>query len=154
MFLREIETATLDNSATLQSALGQLFYLNLSRVALREGPLTEVSLRRRALVPKNGRAHALTLGTTKFTLTVNNGLEGRAGAHYVIELAGEKYEYLLDGFGWDSEIQYAGDLDRDGKPDLIVYVNGNNSGTWYLLLSSQARRGMNAPAAQLTSSGC
>ena len=71
---------------------------------------------------------------------MNNGLEGRAGAHYVIEHAGEKYEYLLDGFGWDSEIQYAGDLDRDGKPDLIVYVNGNNSGTWYLLLSSEAKR--------------
>ena len=138
LFLRELETATIENGATLQSALGQLFYLNLPRIALREGPLTEVPLRRRALVPVNGRAYALTLGTTPFTLTVNNGLKGRAGAHYVIELAGEKHEYLLDGFGWDSEIQYAGDLDRDGKPDFIVYVNGNNSGTWYVLLSSQA----------------
>jgi hypothetical protein len=154
LFLRELETATADNGATLQSALGQLFYLNLPRIALREGPLTEVPLRRRALVPVNGRAYALTLGATPFTLTVNNGLKGRSGAHYVIELAGEKHEYLLDGFGWDSEVQYAGDLDRDGKPDFIVYVNGNNSGTWYVLLSSQAKSGMNAPVAQLTATGC
>ena len=65
-----------------------------------------------------------------------------------------KYEYLLDGFGWDSEVQYAGDLDRDGRPDLIVYVNGNSTGTWYLLLSRLAKPGMNAPAARLSSAGC
>ena len=64
-------------------------------------------------------------------------LPGRAGAHYVLEVGGATYEWLLDGFGWDSEIEYAGDLDRDGKPDLIVYVNGNNSGTWYVLLSGE-----------------
>lgn len=154
LFLRELETATIDNGATLQSALGQLFYLNLPRIALREGPLREVALRRRALMPVNGRAYALALGATSFTLTVNNGLKGRAGAHYVIEVANEKYEYLLDGFGWDSEIQYAGDLDRDGKPDFIVYVNGNNSGTWYVLLSSQAKSGMNVPVAHLTATDC
>ena len=85
---------------------------------------------------------------------MNNGLKGRAGAHYVIEQGGERYEYLLDGFGWDSEIQVAGDIDRDGRPDFIVYVNGNNAGTWYLLLSSEAKPGMNKPAASLTAHGC
>ena len=44
-FLRELEHATMDNSATLQSALGQLFYLNLPRAALRAGALAEVPLR-------------------------------------------------------------------------------------------------------------
>ncbi|MFO1322528.1 MAG: marine proteobacterial sortase target protein [Burkholderiales bacterium] len=154
LFLRELESASPDNRATLQSALGQLYYVNLPRTALREGPVTEVSLKRRALVPVNGRAYPLALGHTPFTLTVNNGHKGRAGAHYVIETADAKYEYLLDGFGWDSEIQYAGDIDRDGKPDLVVYVNGNSSGTWYLLLSSQAKPGMTAPAAKLTANGC
>ncbi len=52
LFLRELELASLDNSATLQSALGQLYYLNLPRTALREGPLTEVPLRRRALIAR------------------------------------------------------------------------------------------------------
>jgi Ca-activated chloride channel family protein len=153
-FMRELERATLDNSATLQSALGQLFYVHLSRVALREGPITEVPLRRRALVPVNGHPYPLVQGTTPFSLTVNNGSKGRAGAHYVIELEGARYEYLLDGFGWDSEIQVAGDIDRDGRPDFIVYVNGNNAGTWYLLLSSEARPGMNTPSASLTVHGC
>jgi Ca-activated chloride channel family protein len=154
LFLRELELATADNSATLQSALGQLFYLNMPRAALREGPVVEVPLRRRALVPVNGKSYALALGATPFSLTVNNGIKGRAGAHYVIEVGSDKYEYLLDGFGWDSEVQYAGDLDRDGKPDLVVYVNGNNSGTWFVLLSSQSKPGMNAPTAQLTAVGC
>ena len=154
LFLRELELATPENSATLQSALGQLFYVNLPRTALAEGPVTEVALRRRALSPANGRAYALALGATPFTLTVNNGMKGRAGAHYVLDVKGVKYEYLLDGFGWDSEVQYAGDLDRDGRPDLIVYVNGNSTGAWYLLLSTLARPGMNAPAARLSTSGC
>ena len=154
LFLRELELATPENSATLQSALGQLFYVNLPRTALAEGPVTEVKLRSRALSPANGRAYPLALGATPFTLTVNNGTKGRAGAHYVLDVKGVKYEYLLDGFGWDSEIQYAGDFDRDGRPDLIVYVNGNTTGTWYLLLSSLAKPGMNAPAARLSSAGC
>lgn len=154
LFMRELELASLDNSATLQSALGQLYYLNLPRTTLAEGPVTEVPLRRRALVPANGKPYALMLGRTPFTLTVENGMPGRAGAHYVLAMGGTTYEWLLDGFGWDSEVQYAGDIDRDGKPDLIVYVNGNSSGTWYVLLSSQAKPGMNLPAAQLTGAGC
>ncbi|MFO1315857.1 MAG: marine proteobacterial sortase target protein [Burkholderiales bacterium] len=153
LFLRELESATLENSATLQSALGQLYYVNLPRTALREGPVVEVPLRRRALAPVDGRAYALSLGGAPFKLTVRNGMPGRAGAHYVLDVKGATYEYLLDGFGWDSEIQYAGDIDRDGRPDLVVYVNGNSAGTWYLLLSSVAKPGMNLPAARLTASG-
>jgi hypothetical protein len=152
--MRELERANLENSATLQSALGQLYYVNLPHAALREGPVTEVALRRRALIPVNGRTYTLLQGSAPFSLTVNNGTAGRAGAHYVIEQEGRRYEYLLDGFGWDSEIQVAADIDRDGRPDLIVYVNGNNAGTWYVLLSSEAKPGLNKPSASLTAHGC
>jgi hypothetical protein len=154
VFLRELEGATVDSGATLQSALGQLYYLNLARTPLRDGPLVEVASRRRVLAPVDGKTYALTLGASAFTLTVHNGWKGRGGAHYVIEQDGLRVEYLLDGFGWDSEIQVAADIDRDGRPDFVVYVNGNNAGTWYLLLSSEAAPGMNAPSASLTAHGC
>ena len=126
--MRELEKASLDNSATLQSALGQLYYVNLPRAALREGAVAEVGLRRRALIPVNGRTYALTLGSAPFSLTVNNGLHGRAGAHYVIEHDGERYEYLLDGFGWDSEIQVAEGLHlvalEDGEYEpVMLFIN-------------------------------
>ena len=85
---------------------------------------------------------------------MNNGWRGRDGAHYVVDIAGDRFEYLLPGFGWDSEVQFAGDLDRDNRPDFIVYVAGNNSGAWYVLLSSRARSGMNKPDASLTAIGC
>jgi hypothetical protein len=48
----------------------------------------------------------------------------------------------------------AGDIDRDGRPDFVVYVNGNNAGTWYLMLSSEARPGMNEPSVSLIQGGC
>jgi hypothetical protein len=76
--------------------------------------VTEVSLRgaRWSVI---GR-YALALGATRVHADGEQRPRGRAGAHYAIELAGE-VQYLLDGFGWDSEVEYAGDLDRDGKPD-------------------------------------
>ena len=59
--------------------------------ALREGPVTEVPLRRRALVPVNGRAYALDARARRRSRSPsNNGLKGRAGAHYVVEHAGER----------------------------------------------------------------
>ena len=121
-------SATLDNSATLQSALGQLYYVNLPQARrCARGRSPRLPLRRRALIPVNGRTYALTPRHDAVLAHGEQRLKGRAGAHYVIEHAGGTFEYLLDGFGWDSEIQSAGDIDRDGRPDFIVYVNGNNS---------------------------
>lgn len=136
----------------------QRVWLHLPGVALKEGPIDEVRLRRRALVPHLGRAYALEMGDAeaarRFTLTAANGLRGRDGAHYAIEVDGERHEYLLPGFGWDHEIRFGGDIDRDGKPDFVVYVSAANSGAYYLLLSGQARAGMNVPAAYIWHGGC
>ena len=68
-----------------------------------------------------------------------------------LDLTDKQKGAALDGALTQIERQF---LDRDGKPDFIIYVNGNNSGTWYVLLSSQAKPGMNAPAAHLTATGC
>ena len=153
-FMRELERATQDNGATLQSALGQLFYVNLPQAALREGAVVEVPLQP-ARADSGERPRLFTdTGRDAVLADREQRMEGRAGAHYVIEQDGQRYEYLLDGFGWDSEIQLAGDIDRDGRPDFVVYVNGNSAGTWYLMLSSEAKPGMNKPSASLTAHGC
>ncbi len=45
-------------------------------------------------------------------------------------------------------------VDASGRPDFIVQVGGNNSWAVYLLLSSKAQPGMNAPVAALHGTGC
>lgn len=112
------------------------------------------------LSPKLDYRYELKLGDKPFAFSVQNGLRGKNGepygdgAHYFIEYDGEKYSYSLDGFGWDSRIQAIADLDGDGKPDFFINVGGNNSGYEYVLLSSVAKPGRNAPTASLRSMGC
>lgn len=133
----------------------QRYLIRVPAAALAEGPVQEVELKRRALIPQLDHMYFLSLGDKPFTLTAHNGYKGRDGAHYVIETGeNQRYEYLLPGFGWEHEIRFAGDMDRDGKPDFVIYVSGSNSGAWYLLLSSQARPGMNKPTATIAHGGC
>jgi hypothetical protein len=112
------------------------------------------------LTPKLDFRYELALGGKTFAFTVQNGLRGRNGepygdgAQYLIEYDGQKFEYSLEGFGWDSRIQGIADLDDDGKPDFLVNVGGSNSGYEYLLLSSLAKPGRNPPTASLRSLGC
>ena len=139
---------------------GNKYYLRIPGTSLHAGTIDEVPLKRRMLTPVLDHRYLLQQGDLSFALTVRNGLRSRdgkpygEGAHYTIEIEGERFEYFLGGFGWESHIELAGDFDGDGRPDFVVYVSGNNSSAVYLLLSSRAKPGMNAPVAALTSIGC
>lgn len=130
------------------------WYFRVPDAVLRDGDVAEVPLKRRALVPKLDHDYALTLGTRAFTLRAANGFRGRDGAHYQLAAEGFAWDYLLPGFGFDHQVLAAGDFDRDGRPDFVVYVSASNSGTHYLLLSGQAKAGRNLPTASLAHGGC
>lgn len=112
------------------------------------------------LRPMLDHRYELKLGEQAFAFTVQNGLRGKngepygRGAQYVIEYDGNRYEYSLGEYGWDSTIYAIADLDGDGKPDFIIRIGGNNSGIEAVLLSSQAKPGRNPPTASLFAIGC
>lgn len=112
------------------------------------------------LQPRLDHRYELRLGTQPFAVSVRNGLRGRNGeaygdgAHYTVEYDGAVYRYSLAGYGWDSAIRAIADFDGDGKPDFLISVSGANSGTEFLLLSSKAKPGRNAPTASLHATGC
>ena len=113
-----------------------------------------------SLRPKLDYKYELIFSGMQFAFTVQNGFKAKSGATYgegaqiSIEYGGEQFEYSLGGYGWDAAIIAIGDFDGDGKPDFIFGVGGSNSGAEFVLLSSVAKPGKNAPTASLTSQGC
>jgi hypothetical protein len=132
----------------------EIAFLRVPDANLVAGPVSEVALKRRQLVPRLDYRYTLTMGAVEFALTAHNGRNGRDGAFYTIELDGASYQYLLPGYGFDHTIVFAGDIDRAGRPDFLIYVAASNAGATYLLLSSQAKPGMNVPVAMLGHGGC
>lgn len=137
-------------------------YVRVPGLRLREGSVAIYKFRNgtAALRPMLDHRYELALGDVAFAFSVQNGLRTKSGApygdgaQYVIEYGGNRYEYSLEGFGWDSSISAIADIDGDGKPDFLVSVGGSNSANEYLLLSSQARPGRNPPTASLHAFGC
>lgn len=130
------------------------WYFRVPDAVIRDGDVTEVPLKRRAITPRLDHDYALTLGERAFTLRATNGHKGRDGAHYQLAADGFQWDYLLPGYGFQHHVLAAGDFDRDGKPDFVVYVAASNSGAHYLLLSGQAKPGRNPPTAALAHGGC
>ena len=137
-------------------------FLRVADVPLREGMLATYRFRNGTsrLTPTLDFRYELEFAGQPFAFTVQNGLRRAngasygSGALYTIEYDGNRYEYLLGEFGWESHVEAIADLDGDGKPDFIVHVAGNNSGYQAVLLSSKARPGRNVPTASLVNGGC
>lgn len=98
--------------------------------------------------PRFGQDYELTLGTTRFSLRVDTG---HNGIEYAIGYGGQTYVYPLGAYeGVRTSVRAVADLDGDTQPDFLVDVDDAT----YLLLSTQARPGANAPTAELWAHGC
>jgi hypothetical protein len=91
-----------------------------------------------------GVQHELSVDGTRFSLMASYVA---AGIEYTLGYGGDSYRYVLGAPGADRTVVRAvADVDGDRKPDFVIDVDGNV----YLLLSTQARPGENAPTAHYT----
>jgi hypothetical protein len=163
-FLREIALQVID-PASPPSDRGEAEaeaidtrYLRVPGTALASGLVPAVAFQRGVLTPRLDHAYALSLGPQPFTLTVSNGLRNSRGvpygdgAVYTVRMGEDSYSFHVQGgYGWETTVLLAADLDGDGRPDFVVQSGDHET----LLLSSRARAGLNPPAAVLvTQSGC
>ncbi|MBC3911444.1 FG-GAP repeat protein [Undibacterium umbellatum] len=149
------ELETMDESDGLQ-------YLRVPGVQFKPGkhPIYVFKNGTGILQPQLDYQYRLELNGVQFGMRVQNGLKGKngaaygEGATYFIEYDGKKFEYALGYFGWDSRVGAISDIDGDGFPDFIIAINGSNSSGRFVLLSSTAKPGKNAPTASLHNWGC
>ena len=83
----------------------------------------------------------------RYTLRVD---EVAAGLQYAIGYGQVTYTYLLGPNGTQSSVRAVADLDGDSRPDFVV----DTEEATYLLLSTQARPGLNVPTAEIAFHGC
>ena len=147
-----------DNDDDANGDNNAAIYLRLPEVKLRSGELPVYRFNNGTLSinPILDHRYSLSFHGQPFVMTVRNGFKTRdgrpygRGAQYSIEYNGQKYEYSLGTQGWASRILAVMDVDGDGKPDFHI---STGDGVEYLLLSSQAKPGRNAPSASLASVG-
>jgi hypothetical protein len=133
-----------DGAATVAA---DALYFRQKGVALKEGQRVGYRYPEVLQQPRMGVQHELSVGGTRFSLLaayVEQGIE------YTIAYGGESHRYVLGGAGADHTVVRAiADLDGDRLPDFVIDVDDGV----YLLLSTQARPGANAPTAHYTEEG-
>jgi FG-GAP repeat len=158
LLLADVHQQTQNSSSPEVSAEQALpMYIRVPGAKISEGSIPVYVFKNgtNVLQPQLDYRYELKLGNQSFTLTLKI-LRNKSGIAYgapvyVIEYDGSQHEYHYGGAS--SRLRIA-DLDGDGKPDLIVSVDGNNSGYEAVMLSSKARPGKNPPTASLHSNGC
>jgi len=139
---RAIEVRTVrpgDGSIVPADAL----YLHLPGAALKAGARRVYPYMQVLHEPTLGADYELALGSTRFSLRVENVAKGM---EYTIGYGGHTYSYVLGPFdGARTGVRAIADLDGDAAPDFLIDVDHAR----YLLLSTQARPGYNLPSAEL-----
>lgn len=143
------------------SVAGKALFLFRGLPFLREGPLasgTEVGF----LFP--GQSHVVALSSTDhWGIQAYGQVErddtGRVLRNYRLALQKGRYEsvfFTADDLDEDPHVVWAGDLDRDARPDLIMHVILATRGAKYVLfLSSAAQDGeMVHPVASFIDPSC
>lgn len=116
---------------------------------LTSGTIPSVTFKRGELMPHLGRPYLLSYGDNAFVMTLG---KWAAGGLIAIEQNGEKIEYAFRAhIAEGAVIRFAGDLDGDNKPDIIV----EHEGTTSMFLSREAKPGRNFTTAVLMQAlGC
>jgi hypothetical protein len=122
-------------------------YVRVPGARLAEGVRPKVRFAAGELKPKVGVDYTFELEQQPFSFVVQSD---RDGTRYEISYAGAVHSYMLGLPAAATKVRAIADFDGDGLPDFLVDV-GDES---YLLLSTQARPGGNAPSAQLWAMGC
>lgn len=145
---RAVEVRAVKPTDPAAVVAGDALYFRQPTVALKEGRRIGYRSPEVLQQPRMGVQHELSLAGTRFSLLaahVDQGIE------YTIGYGGETYSYVLGGRGAGQTVVRAiADLDGDRQPDFLIDVDDNV----YLLLSTQARPGRNAPTAHSTEQGC
>ncbi|HET8747415.1 MAG TPA: hypothetical protein VFM98_17580 [Ramlibacter sp.] len=139
-----VEVRAVKPSEQATTVAADALYFREPGVALKEGRRTGYRYPAVLQQPRMGVQHELSVGGTRFSLLaayVDQGIR------YTIAYAGESHDYVLGGPGADHTVVRAiADLDGDRQPDFVIDVDDGV----YLLLSTRARPGLNAPTAHYT----
>lgn len=137
--------AVLPSRAEADDPEGAL-YVRVPQTRLSEGLLPKVRFAAGELKPRVGNEYTFMLDGTPFSFCVQSG---RDGTRYEISYAGSVHTYMLGLPAAATKVIAVADFDGDSLPDFLVEVGDET----YLLLSTQARPGGNAPSAQLWAVG-
>lgn len=124
-------------------ATDDALYFRLPGATLKTGTRLQYKHLLAVSEPKHGKQYELVLGKTRFGFAVEGDAQG---VRYDIAYGGTTYSYrFAAGEASTTRVQAIADLDGDAMPDFLVSVDE----TTYLLLSTQARPGLNPPTAEL-----
>jgi hypothetical protein len=126
----------------------EALYLRLPGGTLQQGPRRTYPYVQVLAQPNLGADYELALGTTRFSVRVDEAVKGM---EYAIGYGGQTYTYVLGPAGAErTAVRAIADLDGDANPDFLVDVDHAT----YLLLSTRAYPGVNRPTAELWGPGC